>query len=119
MPNAKAKLPGPPASTLKRGKPGWRPRSAPVVGSARIIYDIRFSFRPYFLTSAINRAEHHQWDQKRENHGLRQAVPAGSASVSPTSQVREIKHKDRQTVGQESTPYKFGILRIREDVRIA
>jgi hypothetical protein len=36
-----------------------------------------------------------------------------------TSQVREIKHKDRQAVGQESTPYKFGILRVREDVPIA
>src|SRR5262249_31586514 len=27
-PNAKAKLPGPPARSLKLGKPGWRPRSA-------------------------------------------------------------------------------------------
>src|SRR5262249_38843084 len=33
-PNAKAKLPGPPARTLKRGKLGWRPRSASAVGSA-------------------------------------------------------------------------------------
>src|SRR5437660_1633621 len=30
-----AKLPGPPATTLKLGKPGWRPRSASAVGSAR------------------------------------------------------------------------------------
>src|SRR5262249_13574803 len=30
-PNAKAKLPGPPARTLKLGKPGWRPRSASAV----------------------------------------------------------------------------------------
>src|SRR6516162_3249684 len=33
-PNAKAKLPGTPARTLKLGKPGWRPRSASAVGSA-------------------------------------------------------------------------------------
>jgi hypothetical protein len=26
--NAKAKLPGPLATTLKRGKPAWQPRSA-------------------------------------------------------------------------------------------
>src|SRR5262245_54551014 len=29
-----AKLPGPPARTLKLRKPGWRPRSASVVGSS-------------------------------------------------------------------------------------
>jgi hypothetical protein len=33
-PNARAKLPGPPARTLKREKPGWRPGSASAVGSA-------------------------------------------------------------------------------------
>src|SRR5689334_12913302 len=33
-PNAQAKLPGPPARTLKLGNPGWRPRSASAVGSA-------------------------------------------------------------------------------------
>src|SRR5262249_19671993 len=35
---AKAKLPGPPARTLKRGKPGWRPRSASAAGSALTIF---------------------------------------------------------------------------------
>ncbi len=30
--NVQAKLPGPPAKTLKRGKPGWRPQSASAVG---------------------------------------------------------------------------------------
>src|SRR5205085_2014919 len=33
-PNAAAELPGPPARTSTRGKPGWRPRSASAVGSA-------------------------------------------------------------------------------------
>jgi len=37
-----AKLPGPPARTLKLGKPGWRPRSASAVGSAQIA-------RAYFI----------------------------------------------------------------------
>lgn len=32
LPNVKAKLPGPPARTLKLGKPGWRSRSASAVG---------------------------------------------------------------------------------------
>src|SRR5215475_4366496 len=36
-PNAKAKLPGPPARTLKLGKPGWRPRSASAVGSTLFV----------------------------------------------------------------------------------
>ena len=40
QPYAQAKLPGPPATTLKLGKPGWRPRSASAVGSARTIYDV-------------------------------------------------------------------------------
>ena len=31
-PNDKAKLPGPPAKTLKLENPGWRPRSASAVG---------------------------------------------------------------------------------------
>src|SRR6516165_10495017 len=35
-PKAKAKLPEPPARTLKRGKPGWRPRSASAVGSTGV-----------------------------------------------------------------------------------
>src|SRR5882724_3155035 len=34
--NGTAKLPGPPASTLKLEKPGWRPRSASAVGSVAI-----------------------------------------------------------------------------------
>jgi hypothetical protein len=34
--NTKAKLPWPPARTLKVGKPGWRPRSASTVGSAAL-----------------------------------------------------------------------------------
>ena len=33
-PNDKDKLPGPPATTSCRAKPGWRPRSASSVGSA-------------------------------------------------------------------------------------
>src|SRR5262249_51801730 len=40
-PNDKDKLPGPPAIALKRGKPGWRPRSASAVG-----YPSRVSPRP-------------------------------------------------------------------------
>src|SRR6516164_9189348 len=51
--NAKAKLPGPPARTLKRGKPGWRPRSASADGSAKTIYDVPFSISPFcFLTES-------------------------------------------------------------------
>src|SRR5262249_28528345 len=37
-PERSAKLPGPPARTLRLEKPGWRPRSASAVGSARCAY---------------------------------------------------------------------------------
>jgi hypothetical protein len=37
-PERSAKLPGPPARTLKLEKPGWRPRSVSAVGSARCAY---------------------------------------------------------------------------------
>src|SRR6516165_9826179 len=41
--NAQAKVPGPPATTFKRGKPGWRPRSDSAVRSARICRTSFFS----------------------------------------------------------------------------
>src|SRR5262245_54279976 len=36
-PNAKAKLPGPPARTLKRRKPGWRPGQLQPLASFRLV----------------------------------------------------------------------------------
>ena len=45
-PERSAKLPGPPARTLKLEKPGWRPRSASAVGSARCATPVRVGAAP-------------------------------------------------------------------------